>query len=285
MRKVRDSRLTALLQILRRKNVVMGVVNVTPDSFSDGGLYLDPDRAAEHALELVRQGADLLDIGGESTRPGAERISPDVQIERILPVIEKVREMNEDLPISVDTTQSDVAKAALSVGADIINDISALRESPSLAEIVAGESGAMILMHMRGTPATMQMDTDYEDLIGETKRFLGEQANRAESTGLLPERVWLDPGIGFGKSIAGNLEILRYLSHYDELGHPIVVGVSRKSFIGGILSRPPMERLAGTLAVTAYLAVRGTYRIHRVHDVREVRDCLRMVEALQGGMR
>lgn len=145
------------------------------------------------------------------------------------------------------------------------------------------ESGALVLMHMRGTPAVMQMDTDYADLIGETMAFLRERASYAQSTGLPPERVWLDPGIGFGKSLAGNLEILRHLSHYDELGHTVVIGVSRKSFMGGILSRPPQERLAGTLAVTA-LAGEGAHRIHRVHDVREVCDCLKIVETLRGGM-
>ena len=261
----------------------MGILNITPDSFSDGGLYLDPEQAISQALELVRQGADILDIGGESSRPGANRVCPQVQIDRVLPVIRKLREMNADIPISVDTTQDEVASAVLGAGADIINDVSALRESPLLAELVTEESGAMILMHMRGTPATMQMDTEYDDLIGETKEFLFRQAACAKSTGLPPERVWLDPGIGFGKSIDGNMEILRRFEEYDTLGHPLVVGVSRKSFIGGILSRPPRERLTGTLAVTAYLAGKGTYRIHRVHDVREVRDCLRMVEALHGG--
>ncbi len=263
----------------------MGIVNVTPDSFSDGGQYFAPEQAIEHALELVDQGADLLDIGGESTRPGAERVSPRVQIERILPVIERVREKNRTIPVSVDTTQGEVARAALNAGADILNDISALRETPSLAELAAQEQSVLILMHMRGTPANMQVDTDYLDLLGETQAFLREQASRAESAGLPLERVWLDPGIGFGKSLAGNLEILRHLGQYDDLGHPVVVGVSRKSFIGGILSRPPQERLAGTLAVTAYLAGTGAKRIHRVHDVRETQDCLKMVETLHGGIR
>ncbi len=262
----------------------MGILNVTPDSFSDGGLFLDPAKAISHALDLTSQGADILDIGGESSRPGAERIEPGIQIARILPVITKLREMNVEIPISVDTTREEVAVAAMSVGADIINDVSGLREAPRLADLAAEESGALILMHMRGTPATMQVDTEYSDLIGETKEFLFRQAVCAESAGLPPERVWLDPGIGFGKSIAGNLEILRHLEEYDTLGHPLVIGVSRKSFIGGILSRSPKERLPGTLAVTSYLAGKGTHRIHRVHDVKEVSDCLRMVEALQGGI-
>lgn len=283
MKKARDCRIEQLLDLLRKRNVVMGVVNATPDSFSDGGQYLLPERATQHALTLIEQGADLIDIGGESTRPGAERIPPSVQIERILPVIENLRKVNETIPISVDTTRGEVATAALGAGADILNDISALRETPSLASLAAGECGAMILMHMRGTPADMQTDTTYTHVVEETLAFLQAQAELAEASGLSSKRIWLDPGIGFGKSIEGNLEILRQISQYDSLGYPVVVGVSRKSFIGGVLSRPVSERLAGTLGVTAYLASGGVHRIHRVHDVREVHDCLRMVEALHGG--
>lgn len=260
----------------------MGVVNVTPDSSSDGGLYLDPVRAVEHGLRLVEEGADLLDIGGESSRPGSEPVSDDLQRERVCPVIAGIR-ARSSVPISVDTTRVEVAVAAFRAGADLVNDIRALRECPEIAKWVAAEQGGLILMHMRGTPQTMQTDTGYRDLIEETRDFLAERAGFARSEGVPPERIWIDPGVGFGKSVEGNLDILRNLTRYDALGYPVVVGVSRKSFLGNILAREVGERLHGTLAATAWIASQGVHRIHRVHDTAPVRDCLRIVEAIRGG--
>lgn len=260
----------------------MGVVNVTPDSFSDGGLFLDPERAVEHALDLVEEGADLLDIGGESTRPGAEPVEAAEQIRRVRPVIAGIRSRS-DVPVSVDTTRIEVALAAFEAGADLVNDISALRDSPEIAEWVAEERGGLVLMHMRGTPRTMQALTEYRDLIGESRDFLAERAEVARSRGIADNRIWIDPGIGFGKSVEGNLDILRHLTKYDALGHPVVVGVSRKSFLGKILAREVGERLHATLAATAWVASQGIHRIHRVHDVGPVRDCLRTLEAIRGG--
>lgn len=261
----------------------MGVLNVTPDSFSDGGEFLDPHVATHHACRLIEEGADLIDIGGESSRPGAQRVSSEEQIRRILPVIQAIRQANPDIPLSVDTTLTQVAQAALVGGADMVNDISALRESKDLADLVCREGGGLILMHMRGDPLTMQLNTDYTDIVSETKGFLAEQARLAESSGIPSERIWIDPGIGFGKSCQGNLRILNSIEAYFDLGYPVVVGVSRKSFIGKILDRDPKERLAGTLAVISYLETKGGKLIHREHDVRAVRDFLRMTEALRQG--
>lgn len=260
----------------------MGVVNVTPDSFSDGGLYLNPKKAVAHATQLLAEGADLLDIGGESTRPGSDPVPPGEQIERILPVIEAIRSAS-DAPLSVDTTRAEVAEAALLAGADMVNDISSFRESPDMPALVARNQGGLILMHMRGTPKTMQADTHYEDVVQEVSTFLGERAALALSAGIPKTHIWIDPGIGFGKSAEGNLEILRRLGELDRLGHPVVAGASRKSFIGKILGREVDQRLAGNLAVTAFVAMGGRRRVHRVHDVREAVDCIRMIQILSGG--
>jgi dihydropteroate synthase len=278
----RKQRIEGLLGVLTEHNLVMGVVNVTPDSFSDGGLFLEPDKAAQRALLLAAEGADLLDIGGESTRPGAERVSPDEQIRRVVPVIERVRQRLE-MPISVDTTSLEVAEAAFRAGADIVNDVSGLDDSPGLARFVASEGGGLVLMHMRGTPRTMQNNTHYEDISGETRGFLASRAAAAVQAGVARPHVWIDPGIGFGKSLEGNLEILGRLDEYDALGHPVVIGVSRKSFLGALVGKEPGERLPATLAAIACMAYAGPPRIHRVHDAGPVRDCLRVAEAMKRG--
>ena len=259
----------------------MGILNVTPDSFSDGGQFLEADRAVDHALGLVGEGADLIDIGGESSRPGSERVGPGEQLERVLPVIGGVRG-SSDIPISVDTTSSEVARAALDAGADIINDISALRDDDKMAGTVAELGAGVVLMHLRGSPKTMQEDTVYQDLVGEISGFLKERAEVATEAGVPKESIWIDPGIGFGKSVEGNLELVARLSEFDSLGCPVVIGASRKSFIGAVLDRDVEDRLAGSLGVTAYLASKRPNRVHRVHDVREVRDILRIARALEG---
>lgn len=276
----RKDKIEALVALLAHRDLIMGVVNITPDSFSDGGLYFDRDHAVSHALQLIEDGADILDIGGESTRPGAESVSVQEQIDRIVPVIENIREVSQ-IPVSVDSSHTEVVRVSFGAGADIANDITALEDSPDLAQFVAEEEGALVLMHMRGTPQTMQTDTEYEDIIVETRSFLAVRAEQAVSAGLPRDHVWIDPGIGFGKSREGNLEILRRLGEYDVLGFRLLIGLSRKSFIGSTLGRELKERLAGTLSAIAYVASAGPHRIHRVHDVREVSDCLRMVHAIR----
>jgi dihydropteroate synthase len=274
-------RIHHLSETLQARNLIMGIINVTPDSFSDGGLFLDPEQAIRHAFGLIEQGADLLDIGGESTRPGSKRVSAKVQLERVLPVIHGIRKKNEHIPLSIDTTRHEVVRYAFEAGIDIVNDISALTDEPEIVKIVAAQQGMLILMHKRGDPEEMQKNTDYQDLITESLAFLDRQANIALDAGVHPDQIWLDPGIGFGKSLEGNLQILRNLPCYDELGYPLVIGVSRKSFIGRVLDQEATDRLAGTLAVTAWIAASGKHRIHRVHDVQAVCDCLKMVETLQ----
>lgn len=278
---LRNNRLDNLLQVHRKRSLVMGILNITPDSFSDGGEYFDAGTAAKQAFRLIEEGADLLDIGGESTRPGAQRISAEEQIRRIRPVLEAVRCTHPEITLSVDTTRTEVAQAAFDSGADIVNDISALRESSDLADFVSRQAGGLILMHMRGDPLTMQLNTDYLDIVSEVKDFLAQRAKLAMQSGLSGDRIWIDPGIGFGKSCQGNLEMIRSIGDCHDLGHPVVVGVSRKSFIGKILDREPKERLAGTLAVISCLESKGVKLIHRVHDVGAVRDFLRMTEAMR----
>jgi dihydropteroate synthase len=211
--------------------LVIGVVNVTPDSFSDGGLFLDPERAIAHARDLVAEGADLLDIGGESTRPGSEGVSAEEEM-RVLPVLEGLSGVGA--PISIDTSKRAVAEAALDAGAEIVNDVTALRSDPELAELCAERGCGVVLMHMLGTPRTMQDNPTYEDVVDDVKVFLAERIEFALASGIAAERIWIDPGIGFGKTLEHNLELLRRLGELRELGHPICIGTSRKSFIGTI---------------------------------------------------
>ena len=257
----------------------MGVLNVTPDSFSDGGEFLDPRSAIDQGLCMAREGADLIDVGGESSRPGAEPVSASAEIERVIPVVEGLRS-EIDLPISVDTYKPAVAKEALNAGADVINDITALRDGQEMARLVAESRAGLVLMHMRGTPRTMQADTEYADLVGEVCALLGERAAFARRAGVGADQIVLDPGIGFGKSVEGNLELLARLPELAELGFPILVGPSRKSFIGRILDRPAREREWGTAGAVAVAALMGA-SIVRVHDVRSMVDVVRMVDAVR----
>ena len=256
----------------------MGVVNVTPDSFFDGGLYFEPARAIDRALALAAEGADIIDIGGESSRPGSNPIPAKEEKKRILPVVEVLRQNNSAL-ISVDTTKAEVAEAALAAGADIINDISAGRFDPRMLPIAARSGAAVILMHMKGTPRTMQIAPHYDDVLGEVKAFLGERLEAAESCGLPRESVLLDPGIGFGKQLDHNLILLNNLGALAELGRPLVVGVSRKSFIGKILNIEAQDRLEGTIAAAVVSILRGASLL-RVHDIQAVKQAVAVAEAI-----
>ena len=259
----------------------MGVLNVTPDSFSDGGLYLDPERAIARGLELISAGADILDIGGESTRPGAEPVPPEEELRRVIPVIKGLREETEAV-ISIDTYKAVVAEAALEAGADMVNDISALRFDGRMGEVLAETAAPVILMHMQGEPRTMQENPHYDDVVSEIISFLRRRIEEAVELGIAPERVIIDPGIGFGKRVEHNLEILRRLDELKVLGRPILIGPSRKSFIGQLSGAPVSERLPGTIAAVALGIAKGA-AIVRVHDVREVRQAVRIADAIVRG--
>jgi dihydropteroate synthase len=259
--------------------LVMGILNVTPDSFSDGGVFLDPQRAVERGLRMVEQGADMIDIGGESSRPGSEPIPADVECDRVLPVIEGLRRETET-PVSIDTCKSEVARRALEAGADIVNDITALRHDDAMADLVVRTGAGLVLMHMRGTPRTMQSNTDYGDVVAEVRDFLLERARFAVEAGVRRDRIVIDPGIGFGKSVEGNFEILARLGEIAAAGYPVLAGPSRKSFIGSVLSRPVGERVWGTAAAVAAAALAGA-AVVRVHDVAEMTDVVRIVDAVR----
>jgi dihydropteroate synthase len=251
----------------------MGVVNVTPDSFSDGGRFFDAKAALAHARKLAEDGADLIDVGGESTRPGAAAVSEEEELRRILPVLEGLK----DLPVSVDTRRPRVMKAALEAGASMINDVDALAAPEALAAL-AGSQCAVCLMHKKGEPATMQQDPQYDDVVEEVKAFLNEAVERAKGAGVAAARLVVDPGFGFGKTARHNLQLLKSLSLFAELGVPVLAGLSRKSTLAKLTGRPVDERLAGSLAL-ALLALHGGAKILRVHDVRETRDVVRVWEA------
>lgn len=256
--------------------LVMGVVNVTPDSFSDGGHFLAPASAIAHAKRLVEEGADILDIGGESSRPGAAPVPVREELERVLPVLDGLRDAA--LPLSVDTMKPEVMRAALELGASMINDINALR-APGAAEVVARSGAAVCMMHMQGEPRTMQREPRYEDVVGEVKAYLAARAVAAESAGIGRERIVLDPGFGFGKSVAHNLALLRELASLAELGYPVMAGLSRKSLLGAITNRPARERMPASVAATLLAVERGA-GIVRVHDVAATRDALAVLEAV-----
>ena len=261
----------------------MGIVNVTPDSFSDGGFFLEPERAIEHARRLVDEGADLLDVGGESTRPGARAVSAAEELDRVGPVLEGVRAEDRlaGVAISIDTSKVAVAEVALDIGAEIVNDVTALRSEPQLAGLCAEQGCGLVLMHMQGTPRTMQEDPSYDDVVDDVKAFLTERIEFAISEGVAEERIWVDPGIGFGKTVEHNLALLRRLGELGELGRPIVIGASRKSFLGKLTGREVGERLGGTIASNV-LALLGGAEVFRVHDVAEVRQALDVAEAILG---
>lgn len=257
---------------------LMGVVNVTPDSFSDGGLYLDPSTAIAHGLELEAEGAAILDVGGESTRPGAAPVSEEVELRRVLPVIEGLVSTGTKAQLSIDTYKSAVATAALQAGATLINDVTALRGDPEMAGIVAAAGADCCLMHMLGEPRTMQRDPRYEDVVGDVKEFLLERMAFAIDHGVAEARILLDPGIGFGKTIEHNLELLRRIDELVALGRTVVIGTSRKSFLGKLTGREVQDRIAGTIATNVLAYERGV-RVFRVHDVAPVHDALEVAAA------
>ncbi len=260
--------------------VVMGVVNVTPDSFSDGGAWLDPDAAIAHGHALVAQGAAILDVGGESTRPGAEPVSAAEELHRVLPVLHGLAGAGARL--SIDTSKAAVAAAAIDAGATLVNDVTALRGDPEMAALIAQRGCGVCLMHMLGEPRTMQRDPRYEDVVTDVRAFLQQRLEHAVAQGIARERIWLDPGIGFGKTIDHNLALLARLDEIVALGRPVVVGTSRKTFLGTITGRAPADRVAGTIATNVLALARGA-RIFRVHDVAEAHDALLVAAATLRG--
>ncbi|MDG5468126.1 dihydropteroate synthase [Deltaproteobacteria bacterium IMCC39524] len=261
---------------------IVGVLNVAPDSFSDGGLFCSVNEALEQARSMAREGAALIDIGGESTRPGAPSVDEAEELDRVLPVIEALtREL--DLPLSIDTSKSTVAAAAVASGVEFVNDISGLSYDPKMADVVAASGAGLIVMHTRGKPETMQQNTDYEDLVAEVVASLQKSIRCAEQAGVALDKIAIDPGIGFGKDTAGNLELLRQTATLAELGRPILLGTSRKSFIGQVLEQKvPSDRLIGTMATLA-LGYAGGARIFRVHDVAAARQTVLMAQAVCDG--
>jgi dihydropteroate synthase len=261
--------------------LVMGVLNVTPDSFSDGGRFLDHEAAVEHGLRMAEEGADILDVGGESTRPGSDPVTKDDEIARVVPVVKRlVAEV--DLPISIDTRKADVAAAALEAGASLVNDVSGARDPGMLSVVAAWEAG-LVLMHMLGEPRTMQAEPRYEDVVAEVRVYLGKRVAAAQAAGIGRDRVAIDPGLGFGKTYAHNLTLMREIDSFLDLGLPVVVGPSRKSFIGAALGDAPVDRrLEGTAGAVAWLAGRGAHVV-RVHDVGPMVKVLRVVDAIRAG--
>jgi len=259
--------------------IVMGVLNVTPDSFSDGGQFFDTDKAIEHGLQMVVDGAAIIDVGGESTRPSSEPVSPKEQTRRVVPVIEGLRK-KADVPISIDTANCEVARAALQAGAAMINDITALADE-RMAELAAKHQVPVVLMHMQGTPATMQIEPTYDDVVGEVRQFLLDRAKQAEEFGIPRNMIFIDPGIGFGKTLEHNLSILRDIFKFVETGYRVLVGASRKSFIGQITGKEKTtERIFGTAAAVALCAAAGA-SVVRVHDVAEMVDVVKVAAKLR----
>jgi len=260
------------------RTLVMGVLNVTPDSFSDGGRFLDPETAVAHAMRMAADGADLIDVGGESTRPGSDPVSAGKERARVVPVIERLVADLPDVPISVDTRKAEVAKAALDAGAAIVNDISAGAD-PDMFGVVKDAEAGMVLMHMQGDPKTMQQAPRYDDVVGEVREFLRERIEAAELAGIDPERLCIDPGIGFGKTPEHNLTLMNHVDALLDLGRPVMVGPSRKRFIGTILDLPEDERVEGTAGAVAWLVAKGAHVV-RVHDVKEMARVVRIVDAI-----
>jgi dihydropteroate synthase len=257
----------------------MGVLNVTPDSFSDGGLFFNKEKAISHGLRMVEEGADIIDIGGESTRPGSKPLELEEELRRVIPVIEFItKEVN--VPISIDTYKSNVAQRAIEAGAQMINDISGLHFDPSLAQVAVKEDVPLVLMHIRGTPETMQKDVHYDSLFSEILQYLKDSIQRAESAGLDPRQIIIDPGIGFGKTVEDNLLIIKNLYEFRILGKPILLGTSRKSFIGKILNTEAGDRLEGTLSSIAIGVLNGAHII-RSHDVLQAKKAIAVADAIR----
>jgi len=268
--------------VLGERTLVMGILNVTPDSFSDGGDYSDPSAAVDRALEMVAQGADIIDIGGESTRPGSEPVPAAEEIKRTIPVISNIRKLS-DVLISIDTMKAETAYQAVEAGADIINDVSAFDADSKMVEIAAESTAGVVLMHMKGLPKTMQEDPEYDNVVKEVGAYLKGRLDFAAQRGVERNRMVIDPGIGFGKTVEHNLKLLQALPQLAECGSPVLVGASRKSFISQITGREnPEDRLAGSLGVAAWAAIRGAH-ILRVHDVFDTCDVCRLVDTLLSG--
>ena len=260
--------------------VVVGILNVTPDSFSDGGDFLDPEAAAEQAATMLDEGADMLDVGGESTRPGSDPVSQEEEIRRVVPVLERILSVRPEAVISIDTYRSGTATAALEAGASLVNDVTALRGDPRMVSVVEGAACPVILMHMQGEPKTMQKEPHYEDVVGEVRDFLAERAEYAVAAGVRPENVIVDPGIGFGKNLEHNLALLRNLDAVVDLGFPVLIGASRKRFIERVTGvQEARDRVSGTVATTVLAYERGA-TFFRVHDVRANREALAVAEAV-----
>ena len=257
----------------------MGILNVTPDSFSDGGEFTDINVASDHALKMIDDGAHIIDIGGESTRPGSVPISVSEECERILPVIESIKNFNSKIAISVDTYKASVAKKAIEVGADIVNDISGLTFDPDMIPLLSGKDIPVIIMHINGRPKTMQKNPTYNDLVDDIRNFLKCQSNLAEESGIKNNHIILDPGIGFGKTFDHNFTLLKRLDEICSLGYPVMIGPSRKAFIGDVLDLPPNERKEGTLAAVVAGIMNGA-KIVRVHDVKEVSRAVKITEKI-----
>ncbi|MDI6779579.1 MAG: dihydropteroate synthase [Bacteroidota bacterium] len=260
-----------------KRTYIMGILNVTPDSFSDGGKYFDSSKAVERALEMIEEGADFIDVGGESTRPGSEEISVDEELKRVIPIIKSLNQTIK-IPISVDTTKSRVAEESLNAGAEIVNDISGFRFDPNMAEVAAKYKASVILMHIKDKPKTMQQNPVYQNLIEEIYSYLLNGTKIAEEKGI--DRIFVDPGIGFGKNLEQNVEIFKRLSEFKKIGYPILIGPSRKSFIGNILELPVEQRLEGTAATVAISIINGA-NVIRVHDVKEMKRVAKVVDALK----
>jgi dihydropteroate synthase len=260
------------------RTLVMGILNVTPDSFSEGGRFFDHDDAAKHAVQMVADGADIVDVGGESTRPGSDAVPADDELGRVLPVIERISDELPRIPISIDTRKPEVARRALEAGATIVNDVSA-GSDPGMFDVVRDHDAAVILMHMKGEPKTMQEAPTYDEVVGEVHEFLRGRIEAAEIAGIDPERIAIDPGIGFGKDLTHNLELMRWIDAFLDLGRPVLVGPSRKRFIGAILDLPEDQRVEGTIGAVTWMVTRGVH-IVRVHDVRAVVRAVRVVDAI-----
>ena len=273
---------TQVLSEIGKRTLIMGILNVTPDSFSDGGRYTTVAAAVAHAERLVAEGADVLDIGGESTRPGADPVPLDEELRRVIPVVKAVRRALPEVCLSVDTYKARVAQEALEAGADVINDVSALRFDPEMASVVAQAGAPVVLMHMKGTPKTMQQNPTYQDVVREILEFLEERIAFAVSQGIARERIIVDPGIGFGKRPEHNTQILQRLGELRELGRPILLGTSRKSFLGALTKRPVEERLEETIASVVVGVLHGA-DIVRVHDVAPLKHALAVADAVRYG--
>jgi dihydropteroate synthase len=259
---------------------IVGILNVTPDSFSDGGDFLDPEAAAEHAAAMLDEGADMLDVGGESTRPGSDPVSQEEEIRRVVPVLERILSVRPEAVISVDTYRAGTVTAALEAGASLVNDVTALRGDPRMVSAIEEAACPVILMHMQGDPKTMQKDPHYEDVVREVRDFLAERTEYAVAAGVRPENIIVDPGIGFGKNLEHNLVLLHNLDEIVDLGFPVLIGASRKSFIGRIIGvQEARDRVSGTVATTVLAYEQGA-TFFRVHDVRANREALAVAEAV-----